>query len=164
MQELVQCLSKIPELRGRPAADLEPAIRDWFQKSAKNTESFWPEVWQHWVYLWDTWVNKSYRDAAYQAYDAAMAKPLPAAAMRYPDEALQRLVALCHEMELRSGLKVWHLSCRKAGDVLGIGKNKANEFLNQLVSDGVLERTEEHIEGSPRAQRYRYVAGEVKAA
>jgi hypothetical protein len=161
MLALVQSISKIPELQSRLAADLEHLIRKWFDLSAKHTESFWPEVWGHWVYLWTDWVDHNYDDLAYQAYAAAMAKPFPDATQQYNDPDMQRLIALCCELEQRSRLKVWYLSCRKAADVPGISKNMANGFLKQLVTDKVLEFTDEHVAGSTRAQRYRYAADEA---
>ncbi len=56
---------------------------------------------------------------------------------------------------------VWFLSTRNAAREIGLDPEKNRRFVggvfNQMVKDGILEKVGEHIQGSMKAQRYRYV-------
>jgi hypothetical protein len=157
---LAQALSNIPECKNRPVRDFEPVLWLWYEKSKDQMKMDWAGAWSHFQYLWETWVDRGYRDEAQQAFDAAISKPFPLAANRYRSLTMQRLVATCAELHATraSRGRGWCLSVRKAADILGIGRQQANRYLNKLVFDKVLEKTEDRKQGSLRAQRYRYIA------
>jgi hypothetical protein len=166
MVKLAQSLANIQSLKHRPWWDFIFAVRWWFELSEGLTRAPWHRVQTEWKSLWK-WVDRSHGDPTYLAFDATMSKPLPRSALRYEDVHLQRLVALCRELELRRGDKDWFLSVRQAADVLDLpGKDdarrmRASRYLDRLVQDGVIQKVTEHKRRSALAQDFRYIADDL---
>jgi len=161
LMDLAGSIRRIPGMASRSYKELLPTVAYWHAASCHTNED-WEGIKKHWQRAWQASarLRNDSHDTALMAYRAIMATPVPPAiAARYPDdEALQRLMALCAELERRSSVEPWYLSARKAADLLGISKWKAHGYLNQLVSAGVIEPAAEHKRGSAKAQRYRYIA------
>ena len=115
----------------------------------------WQAVWERWLYLW-LWAKPGY-DAAWLAYEAAEREPLPERARAYPVAAMQQLVALTRAMQHHHADDdgVWYLSCRSAGEVLGISHTLAARLLKMLVRDEVLQIARQNT--TVQATRYRYL-------
>jgi hypothetical protein len=90
---------------------------------------------------------------------AAEARPIPTVGLDYDLPAMQRLVALCAQLQAHHGPgKAGPLSCRMAGNVVGVGHDTAARWLKLLVADGVLELvTPGGSKASKRAAEYRYL-------
>jgi hypothetical protein len=79
-----------------------------------------------------------------ESFARAMSKPFPKEAELYPNFlTLQKLVALCCELqecELRKmkGKKPFFLTCRDAGNLLGMTHKYANTLLHKLMEDKVI--------------------------
>lgn len=73
--------------------------------------------------------------AALLRADAAL---LPPFAEEYDRVETRRLVKLCRELQRLSGAAPFFISCRVAGELLGIDHLTASRLLGMLVTDGVL--------------------------
>lgn len=72
------------------------------------------------------------------ALERAKTNPLPSVARRFDDPSVQLLVAVCHELQRLSGSSPFFLSCRTAGELIGVPHHLANVLLRGLARDGVL--------------------------
>jgi hypothetical protein len=75
------------------------------------------------------------------AFEAARNEPLPAAARQFLAPAMQRLVALCKVLQRAAdqrGEEWFCLSCRVAGDFLGVSRMTACRWLGALQRAGVI--------------------------
>ncbi len=136
--------------------ELQPYIRHWYEQSLPHMqEQDWQLVWERWLYLW-LWAKPGH-DLVRLAFAAAQQQPLPACAHQYPLQSMRQLLALCRQLQRHHADEqgVWYLSCRSAGEVLGISHVLAARLLKMLVKDGVLELIEPS--STVRATRYRYL-------
>jgi hypothetical protein len=62
----------------------------------------------------------------------------PLWAQNYDQPELQLLVAVCRELQKNAGDGAWFLSCRTAGELVGVRHDRAARWLYLLVEDGVL--------------------------
>ena len=69
-----------------------------------------------------------------------------------------RLIKLCRELQRASGDGPFFLSCRTAGELLGLDHNTAWRRLGMLVSDDLIQTVEPGTK--TKATRYRYVASD----
>ena len=82
-----------------------------------------------------------------------------AAALGYGSPETRRLVMLCRELQRASGSGPFFLSCRTAGELLGLDHMTAWRRLQVLRLDGVIEET---CRGTKtKAARYRYVRNDL---
>ena len=88
-------------------------------------------------------------------YRDALKQRLPRAAERYSSDSLCRMVLLCRQLQHVAGDEPFYLTCRTAGDLLGISYKLANKWTRLLAHDRVLELVERGKVG--RASRYRYL-------
>jgi hypothetical protein len=72
----------------------------------------------------------------------------------YGNEAI-KLAHLCRELQIEAGNSPFFLSCRIAGEVVGIAFHNAAKILNTFVKDQILELVE--IGRMGKASRYRYL-------
>jgi hypothetical protein len=84
----------------------------------------------------------------------ADAGPAPQVAERYDAPQTRRLVAICRELQRTSGENPFFLSCRIAGNLLGLDQTTAWRRLGMLVADGVLLVAQSGT--AHWATRYRY--------
>ena len=76
---------------------------------------------------------------------------LPAVAQDYNTEAMLRLVVICRELQRARGEGPFYLSCRKAGQLIGVDHDTASRWLRVLVVDGILVPAWKGRPGNPRA-------------
>ncbi len=93
-----------------------------------------------------------------QVFDRACAN-IPEAAEVYDQSEVQRLVSLCRELQRSAGNNPFYLACRKAGELLGVGRDKAHRWLFLLMQDRLLEEVCKGDFKTGRASRYRYLGG-----
>ena len=82
---------------------------------------------------------------------------MPQAAMRYEQDGLRLLVALCRELQRVSGDKPSFLACRTAGGLLGVKHVTAWRWLFALAQDKILSEVEKGDRARRRASRFRYL-------
>lgn len=95
-----------------------------------------------------------------EAIRRADTQPPPPAASRYRTSAkLQRLVAVCYQLQVLAGDGPFFLSVRDAARIVGTSKfGKASTFLSGLVRDDVLKLESKGVPGGRRASRFRFKA------
>ncbi len=92
---------------------------------------------------------------------ASKQKPLPAVAARYYLPKVKVLIGLCAELQLAAGNKpTFFLSCRDAGDMIGVDFRLASKYLKRLELDGVLICVEKGSKGKHKANEYRMLISE----
>jgi len=148
---------------------LEPAVREWYSRSvARRAISDHPfdEVWTDFTLAWSK--VKYPKGALMNAIvQRAKAGPLPKCAERYDWPELQRLAALCRELQREAGHKPFFLSCRTAAELLSesepgmeepqrVSRMAAWTMLFRLQDDGILEKVESAHAKGRRATEYRY--------
>jgi hypothetical protein len=69
------------------------------------------------------------------------------------------LAALCRELQRAAGDGAFFLSCRTAGDLLGVSRTQAGRWLWLLNHDGIIRTIEKGgaAKTPRRATRYRYM-------
>ena len=69
------------------------------------------------------------------------------------------LTTLCRVLQQHHGPgRSWPLSCRMAGKILGVGRDKASLLLKLLLAEGIIELvTPGGSKGSKRAAEYRFL-------
>ncbi len=98
-------------------------------------------------------------------FEAARKEPLPEAARKFMAPAMKRLVALCRVLQraaVERGQETFWLSCRVAGEFLGVGYKTASRWLSALQHAGVIFCTKlgnlpHGSKQAGRASEYRYL-------
>jgi hypothetical protein len=87
----------------------------------------------------------------------AKKKPLPEIAKNYPCKKIQFLIAVCREFQRSAGDNPFFLSCRMAGDILGISFTRANRMLQGLEREKILHVVKRGGPDTNKATRFRYI-------
>jgi hypothetical protein len=135
---------------------LRAIVRRWFARALPNiTTKAWCETWEDFA---NAWVNvKAPVDAVWNAIvEKATTLPLPVGF----ENAAAELVRLCAALHSHHGHgKPWPLSCRKAADAIGVGRDKAARLLKLLRFEGVIALiTRAGPRSSRRAAEYRFLS------
>ena len=88
--------------------------------------------------------------------EKALQAPMPRAATRYEDEPIRRLVALCKQLHVEGKGEPFFLSCRTAGQLLGVSHVQANRWLFLLAHDRVIEQINAGDRAKRQAAEYQY--------
>ena len=91
-----------------------------------------------------------------KVFELAKQAATPQSALRYEQDGLRLLVALCRELQRTSGDKTFFLACRTAGDLLGVAHVTAWRWLILLTHDKIVAEVEKGDRAHRRASRYRY--------
>lgn len=153
----------IPALAEAKVRDLRPLVEAWHQVALPfiGTKEF-DETWADFGTAWENVKFPMGKGPIETLFKEAMQKPLPVAANAYGTESLKKLVALCCELQHNAGAAPFYLTCRTAGQLLGISHVVANKWLHLLERDELLEITERGSQ--KRATRYRYLGNQQAGA
>ena len=123
MFELARALKGIPALADAPAENLGPYVRRWHtlgvEKGVIGTEPF-EETRIDFLIAWPKVKFPKGAEPMTKVFELAKRAPTPQAALRYEQDGLRLLVALCRELQRASGDKPFFLACRTAGGLLGV--------------------------------------------
>lgn len=135
--------------------ELKPAVELWYQLCPHGMPTL-EIVWEQFqrVYLLVKVPFGSEDGLLYRVREEAENMLLPPQLAYYTDTQ-RRLVQACLALDRLTGGKDFYLSCRFAGQVLGISHQRAAGLLAILVSDGLLEVTDPGSQSEPR--RYQYI-------
>lgn len=155
--EFARALKAIPVLVDANSNDLRDIVRQWHELALPfiGTEPF-DATWGEFVYGWPRVKFPKGSEPMVQVLERADAATLPTFAANYDCPKTHKLIKICRELQLTTGDGPFFLSCRTAGELLGIDHNTAWKRLLMLENDGILKAT---VRGSKkRATRYMYTA------
>ncbi len=155
--EFCRALKSIPALRDAPARQLRPAVKIWHKIAFPiiGTKPF-EDTWADFLYGWPRVRFPKGSDPIAMIMMRVKNAPLSDEALDYDAPETRRLVSICRELQRASGNGPFFLSCRTAGELLGLDYVTAWRRLIVLAEDGIIRCVERGTRG--RATRYRYVA------
>ncbi len=154
-------LKSIPSVAEADAMTLKPHVSEWFRRgqpfmSGEHDED---ENFGEFCYAWAR-VRFAVGNGPFAtALKRLETTPLPAIAERFSSISTKRLIHLCRELQRVSGDASFHLSCRIAGEVIGLEHMAAWRRLGMLVSCGIIELVQRGTKA--RASRYRYLVSDL---
>lgn len=155
--QFARYLKGFPEIENVPVKELKPYVRQWHQVALPyiTTKSF-DETWSDFTYGWAKVKWPHGKNTLQTAIDAALQAQeiLPESAEF--ESVTQKLIRLCYEFQKIQGSEPFWISCRDAGDFMGLSRESAAKRLRMLVTEGILEEVEKHT--TSRSTRYRYIA------
>lgn len=158
--KLARALKAIPPLQDAHGKDLEPFVRLWHEqaKPVIRTQPF-EETFIDFLRAWPKVKFPKGAEPMSQIFAAAVNAEVPPVAMRYEQEQLRLLVALCRELQRAAGEGPFYLACRTAGRLLGVDHTTAWRWLFLLQEEGILKVMSKGSQATGKANRYRYVPG-----
>jgi DNA-binding transcriptional ArsR family regulator len=163
--ELARALKAISTIADAPAADLKDIVREWHNRALPHisTKPF-EETWIDFLKAWPNVRFPRGAEPVRQAFERALAEPLPKIALQYDGPKCRILVALCRELQRLAGEQPFYLACRTAGTLLDVDHTTANRWLFLLAEDGILEVVKQGSRESRKASRFRYLSelGDLK--
>ncbi len=128
-------LRGVSELSDAGPATLKLFVRQWHDAALPviDTKEF-EDTWADFVIAWGRITTAHDPELLPNALAAARKHPVPD--VDYESPEARDLVGLCRELQRRQGEEPFFLSCRTAGEVLGIDYRRANRWLTMLAIDG----------------------------
>ena len=138
--EFARRLKSIPEYSSSDLAALKCLVQKWHEAALPfiATKPF-SDTWLDFAECWPKVKFASGKEPIRMAYETAISGDLPEVAKQYEEIELQRLVALCRELQRSSREKPFYLSGRIAANLLGVPHQQAARWLRLLIVDGILE-------------------------
>lgn len=157
--ELARTLKAIPALGDANARAVRCYVEQWHALALPfiRTKPF-DDTWADFLYAWPRVKYPKGTEPMAQILERADTAEPPAAAMKYDSPETRRLVALCRELQRAAGDSPFFLSCRMAGELLGIDHMMAWRRLFLLEADGLIQTVKPGTK--TKATRYRYVASD----
>lgn len=155
--EFARHLKGMPRYCDGSVDQLRPIVCQWYERALPfvATKEF-DETWAEFVYGWDRVKFPKGGDTWAEACRRVEASEPPPEASRYTDDRLRLLCGVCFQLQRLVGDQPFYLSCRCAGQVVGVSAPVAMRFLHLLVHDGVLRVVTPGT--MKRAARYHYGA------
>jgi hypothetical protein len=137
-------------------SELEPIVRQWHTTALPVIRTKdWIESWVDFRTAWA---------AVKRPAGVSMAEIVEAAKMQTPEDAdaVAKLTALCRTLQEHHGPgKAWPLSCRRAGQEIGVSHDTAARIIKLLCREGTIVLVRPAgPKCSRRAAEYRYVEGQ----
>lgn len=156
--ELARALKAIPGLNDADVNSLKPIVQDWHRRAQPviRTQPF-EETWIDFFIGWPRVRFPIGLEPLEGILVRAASSTPPAEILQYEQQQLHLLASICRELQRAAGDSPFFLSCRKAGELVGVGHIQANRWLRLMVQDGLLR---EVVKGTARtnlASRYRYL-------
>jgi hypothetical protein len=142
------------------APELRVIVQEWHSRALPviRTKDF-ATTWVDFVVAWERIrVPESDGDIITAIMAKARAMRTPEAGLVYDTEPMRLLVALCAALQEYHGSSSWPLSCRVAGECIGVSHMTAARMLKTLCFDGAIEMTRAAgSKHSETAAEYRYL-------
>lgn len=160
--EFTRTLNSLPQFADADPRELRAIVQEWHKRALPKIRT--KEFSETWIDFLKAWPRVRYAKGAepmtQTSQRAAKSTPPRIATTKYPeDRNLQVLVSLCRELQRGAGGQPFYLSCRTAGELLGVTHQTANRWLFLLVADGILNEIAKGgtRETARRATRFRYL-------
>jgi hypothetical protein len=156
--ELCRALQGIASVAEYDARDLKPIVRDWHRRALPHisTKPF-EETWIDFLKGWPNVRFKSGDGTLRRAWEAAANADLPALALRFDEVRIQRLVALCRELQRAANGEPFFLSCRSVAQLLAVHHATASRWLYLLVAEDVLQPVNKGTLETMKASEFFYL-------
>ena len=158
--DLARAMKAVPELASEDLDKLRPHVREWHRQALPRirTKAF-DETWFDFTNAWKRVLFPLGTGSMAVVVEKARAQSPPEAALVYEQEKLRLLVTLCQELQRIWGERPFFLSCRTAGDAVGVTHATAQRWLRGLQTDDVLKLVKKggQITTRRKASRYRYL-------
>lgn len=154
--EFARALRAIPELAEADVQDLKPFVLEWHRRAVPFTSGTHgpTDTWADFVHAWPRVKYPKGQGRMAEAMAKAQHEQPPAAALDY-EPNVQRLVLLCRQLQRDAGAKPFYLAGSAAGEMAGVGKRQALNYLEMFCADGILRRVRKGHTG--RASLYEFV-------
>jgi hypothetical protein len=137
---LARHLKAVPELRDKPAGDLKPSVRDWYEQARPKFRSrLFTDVYAEFVTAWPAVKHPAGDDPVKLAWDIVQILQPPPEAAEYDDPRIGRLIALCRQLQFERGDGMFFLSGYTAAKLLSVSQPTAAKWFKMLEVDGILE-------------------------
>lgn len=140
--DFARSLRGIATLASASLEVLEPIVRRWHQVALPviRTKEF-SESWADFLNAWDRVKFAEGDGIVKSAWEKAQRGEIPAEAQKYDSESIQRLAALCLELQRMHGEgRKFFLATRTAALLLNRDHSDVAKWLNMLVREGMLKR------------------------
>lgn len=155
-----RALKGIDGLNDAPFDALKAFVQEWHCRALPviRTKPF-EESWIDFLNGWERVRFAKGEEPLQAALAHAQRLPPPPEAKQFDQQKLRNLVALCRELQNSVGDAPFFLSCRTAGELVGVSHTQANRWLCHLYhpAQRLLELVEKGSQKSGRASRYRYL-------
>ena len=151
-------MKAIPGVSDAPAKDCKAFVQRWHElaKPVITTKPF-EETWIDFLKAWSNVKFPKGSEPLTIALKAALESLAPKVAAQFEQQQLRLLVGLCRELTLTAAPNPFFLSCRTAGNLVGVDYSTASRWLFLLVVEGVLKIAVKGGRDSQRATRYEYL-------
>lgn len=155
---LARALKAIPATADAPPMSLRPIVEKWHRLALPliGTKPF-EETLIDFLHAWPRVKYPKGSEPIATHFAAAQKAETPVEAMQFEQPALRLLVALCRQLQGVSGEQPFFLSCRTAGNLLGVRHSQANRWLFLLSRVDLLKEVTKGTRATGRASRYRYL-------
>jgi hypothetical protein len=155
---LARALKGIPALADADADSLRPIVKQWHTLALPHIET--KDFTETWIDFLQAWPRvKIPKGATMEAVmQKALELPPPKIAEQYEDGPIRRLIALCRQLASQGNGGTFYLSCRTAGELLGVSHVQANRWLFLLDHDKVVKQVSKGERGKRQAAEYRWIA------
>lgn len=158
--EFCRWLKAIPRFTDAPAKapELEEILRLWHQRALPfiRTKDFDETV----INFRSGWPRVRYlkgHEPMNEIMLRACKSNFPKTPRKYDSMTVKELLKICRELQRSRGDAPFYLSCRTAAKFLEVSPMQISRYFFLLVDDGILQKVGQHVQGSMKAQRYRYV-------
>lgn len=157
--DLARRLRALPHLNDAPAASAVPYLREWHRLAVPviGTKPFEDSL-AEFLRAWKRVRFPHGQEPLAMILQAARSAEFPEAADLFEGDAARLLVAVCRELQRAAGDGPFYLSCRKAGELIGLHYTRAADYLAMLADLGIVQVVEVGSAETNRATRYRYLA------
>ncbi|MHB8953847.1 MAG: bifunctional DNA primase/polymerase [Pirellulaceae bacterium] len=156
---LVRSLKSVPAHATAEPRELKPYVQRWHQLARPmiRTKPF-EETWIDFLRAWPKVKFPKGAEPMVEIMERVRVADLPSESLQFEQEKLRLLVAICRELQRSAGTQPFFLSCRTAGQLLGVNHKQAWRWLFLLVEEGLLYVVRKGQQGSGPATRFRYLA------
>lgn len=155
---LARELKAIPHIAMLDVCQLRPLIKHWHKRALPiiGTKAF-NETWFDFTEGWNKVKFPKGQEPITMMFNQRNREGLPEVVLDYEDGLLD-LVAFCRELQRARPDEPFYLSCRVAGELLGVSEATTSKWFRGLQHDGILQEVSKGSIASGKASRYRYLA------
>lgn len=154
--EFARALKAIQALKDVDPNTLQPYVRQWHAIALPKIETHpFEETWIDFLRGWPR-VNFPLGEEPMTEIFARAVENADSG-FSYQMRGIRVLASLCRELQRCSENEPFFLSCRKAGELLGVDHTTANRWFFLLENDKVIETTAKGTRENRKANRYRFL-------